>query len=603
MCLLLSLIQTIKNSFLLELAMQYEVLARTFEQLSSTNSRLEKTAILAEFLRDKLDESHAEAALLLLQGRVFPEWDERRSGVAGKLMLRALARASGHDLVTVERELKKTGDVGKVAQNLTTTKRQQTLFSQSLTLQDVFATLQKLATLEGAKSQDYKLAELARLLSSASPLEAKFIVRAVVEDIRIGIAEGTIRDAIALAFFTTSFSYDKKKNDLTYEMKSAQSLDAVKDAIKRALDLTADFSVVLHHIKAGKPLTQFQLTLGKPCRVMLARKEKTLDEAVARTGMPVRVEYKYDGFRLQVHKDGAQIMLFTRRLENVTKQFPDVVADVRDILLPKRCIVDAEAVGYDPATGKYRPFQHISKRIRRKYDIEGLAKELPVELTIFDVLLLEDKVCIEQPLSKRLELLSSLLRKEAPRKVVLAQGVTLTKLEDVQPFYDASLSAGNEGIMIKDLQAPYQPGGRVSAWIKMKPTMDELDLVVVEAEWGSGKRSRWMTSFTLACRNDAGVLLRVGKVGTGLKELDDGEHVTFAQLTSLLEPLTITTKGKLAKVRPEVVLSVAYEEIQKSPSYTSGYALRFPRVLALRSDRSIDDIASIDEVQDLYESQ
>ncbi len=583
--------------------MKYDVLAKTFERLSQTNSRLEKTVILAEFLRDKLEEKYAEAAILLLQGKVFPEWDDRTSGVAGKLVLRAIARATGHDQSAVEKGLKTTGDIGEVAENLTKTKRQQTLFSAPLTLQDVFDTLQKLATLEGNKSQDIKMAELSRLLTSASPSEAKFIVRAVIEDLRVGIAEGTIRDAMALAFFTTSFSYNKEKNTLEHEMKSSQSLDEMKDAIKRALDLTADFSVVLAHIRAGKPLSDFKLTLGKPCRVMLARKEKTFDEAFARTNFPVRLEYKYDGFRLQIHKNDTKITLFTRRLEDVTHRFPDIVSSVQELILPKQCILDAEAVGYDPKTGKYQPFQHISKRIRRKYDIEGLAKELPVELNIFDVLMLEGVIHIEKPLTERLELLKTLVTHDVVRKLVLVKGIVIDSEDGSQEFYDESLATGNEGIMIKDLSAPYQPGGRVSAWIKMKPIMDELDLVVVEAEWGSGKRSEWMTSFTLACRNDSGKFLQIGKVGTGLKEIDDGEHVTFSQVTELLKPLTIKTEGKIATCKPEVVLSIAYEEIQKSPSYTSGYALRFPRVLALRSDRSTDDIASSDDVQDLYESQ
>ncbi|MCF7798968.1 ATP-dependent DNA ligase [Candidatus Woesearchaeota archaeon] len=584
--------------------MKYAVLAQTFEQLSSTNSRLKKTEILAHFF-PKLNDNDIDAAILLLQGRVFPEWDVRTSGVAGKLVLRAIARATGHDQIDVEKMLKKTGDIGQVAENLTIKRRQQTLFSQPLELQDVFDTLQKLASLEGNKSQDVKLAELSRLLTSASPLEAKFIVRTVIEDLRIGIADGTIRDAIAAAwsygFFAKDFKYDS--NVLEHEMQPGFNILKVKEQIKRALDLTADFSVVFAHIKAGKSLEDFKLTLGKPCRVMLARKENSFDEAFARTNFPVRLEYKYDGFRMQVHKAGNVVKLFTRRLEEVTTQFPDIVDAVKELVLPKQCIVDTEVVGYDPKTGKYQPFQHISKRIRRKYDIAGLAQVLPVELNIFDVLLLNGEIQIEKPLHERLKLLPTIIQKEVARKIVLVKGVVIDKLEDAQEFYDESLAAGNEGIMIKDLTAPYQPGGRVSAWIKMKPIMDELDLVVVEAEWGSGKRSEWMTSFTLACRTAQGTLLQMGKVGTGLKELPDGEHVTFSQVTELLKPLTMVTEGKIAKVRPKVVLMVAYEEIQKSPSYSSGYALRFPRVLRLRPDRSIDDIASIDDVQDLYESQ
>jgi DNA ligase-1 len=381
------------------------------------------------------------------------------------------------------------------------------------------------------------------------------------------------------------------------------SLDELKQKIKHALDFTADFAVVLRHIRAGKSLDEFTLTIGKPCRVMLARKESSFDDAFKRTGFPVRIEYKYDGFRLQIHKQGDVVRLFTRRLDEVTKQFPDVVVAIRELITLTDCILDAEAVGFSPQTGKYQPFQHVSKRIRRKYDIEQLAKELPVEVNVFDVLFANGVSYIDVPLQRRLEFLSAHIKKNVPRKLVLVKGIVAQSEDGVQAFYEESLTAGNEGVMIKDLQAPYQPGGRVSAWIKMKPVMDELDLVVVEAEWGSGKRSAWMTSFTLACRNDAGEFLTIGKVGTGLKELDDGEHVTFSQLTQALEPLVTSTQGRVVKVRPEVVLTLAYEEIQRSPSYTSGFALRFSRVLALRLDRSTADIADLDDVQDLFASQ
>jgi len=334
----------------------------------------------------------------------------------------------------------------------------------------------------------------------------------------------------------------------------------------------------------------------------LARKEKTFSEAFERTGMPVRLEYKYDGFRLQIHKQGNKIKLFTRRLEEVSSQFPDVVEAVKKHVKAINCILDSEAVGYDPKTGKYQPFQHISKRIKRKYSINELAKELPVEINIFDILYLEGNELLDKSLTERIDNLKKVVT-EKEKQIVLAKGILIKTEEEAEKFYQESLDAGNEGVMIKDLSAPYQPGGRVSAWIKMKPIMEELDLVIVGAEWGNGKRSSWLTSFTLACRNDSGDFYELGKVGTGLKEEESEDAVSFPQLTKLLEPLIISKKDKEVRVQPKIVVMVAYEEIQKSPTYNSGYALRFPRVLRLRPDRMPEDIASYDDILDLYESQ
>lgn len=580
--------------------MQYVELAEVFQQLSSTNSRLEKTAILASFLKTLPDDS-IDQSILLLQGRVFPEWEDKTVGLAGKLVLKAVSRATGYSEREVSEMFETTGDIGLTAENLVAKKKQQTLFSSPLTLNEVFSTLQNLASIEGTGSQDSKLAGLSKLLTSAKAIEAKFIVRTVVEDLRVGIASGTFRDAIVFAFFTDGVLYDSVKNSLDYSTN--ENIEEVKESVKRAFDLTADFAYVIKHVKLGNSLSEIQLKPGSPCKVMLARKEKTFSEAFARTGFPVRLEYKYDGFRLQIHKDGNDVKLFTRRLENVSNQFPDIIKAVRERVTAIRCILDSEAVGYDPNTGKYQPFQHISKRIKRKYDIASLVKELPVELCIFDILLLEGTVLLDEPFYEvRLPKLKRVL-KEKDKVATLAMGIEINTEAEAEEFYQKSLAAGNEGVMIKDLNGLYQPGGRVSAWIKMKPIMDELDLVIVAAEWGNGKRSKWLTSFTLACRNESGDFYEVGKVGTGMKEEESEENVSFPQLTKLLEPLIVAKSGKEIRVQPSVVVMVAYEEIQKSPTYTSGYALRFPRVLRLRPDRSPDDIALYDDILDLYGSQ
>lgn len=582
--------------------MKFTSIVTVYDALSQTNSRLEKTAILASFLQ-KIPLDYVDECILLLQGLVYPEWDGKTLGLAAKLVLKALAQSTGHSESAVLVMFKEKGDLGEVAQELHSTKKQQTLFSTDLTVKAVFSSLRHLASQEGIGSQDQKLAELSGLLTSATSLEAKFLVRIVLEDLRVGVAQGTIRDALAYAYFTETFSYDKEEHAIVHVSKYPyNSIDEAKEALRAALDLTADVAMVVKHVKEGKPLSAIHLKIGTPCRCMLARKEKTFDAAFARTGLPVRLEYKYDGFRMQIHKKGSRVWLFTRRLEDVTAQFPDVAAVAKE-RLQGDCIVDAEVVGYDPKTKKYQPFQHISKRIKRKYDIGVLAKELPVEILVFDILLMGSSTVFDKPLTQRLTLLRSIVI-EKPLKLILAIGKEVSSESEAQAFYQESLDAGNEGIMLKNLSERYQPGGRVSAWIKMKPTMQELDLVIVGAQWGNGKRSAWLTSFTLACRTDSGDFLEIGKVGTGMKEKsDDVAAVTFAQLTSLLEPLIVDNSSKEVIVQPKVILEIAYEEIQKSPSYSSGYALRFPRVLRLRPDRALDDIAHVDDIEELYFGQ
>ncbi len=590
----------LKNQFLFEKGMEYRVVAELFDDLSKTSSRLKKTTILASFLK-KTDFKNFQEIILLAQGRVFPEWNETSLGVAGKLVLHALELASGHSSRSIEVLFKEKGDIGDTVYELIAQKKQQTLFSQPLALLDVFSSLQHIASLQGSGSQDAKLATLNKLLTSATPLEAKFIVRTVIEDLRVGVARGIIRDALYYAYFTDSFSYDETTHSFNWE--SSYDREETLKLLQRAYDFTADFGYILSYVREGNDLASLSLQLGKPCKPMLARKEKTFSEAFARTGFPVRIEYKYDGFRLQIHKKGSSVQLFTRRLDDVTAQFPDVVAAVLEHISVNECILDGEVIGYDPQTRAYVPFQHISRRIKRKHHIDQLVKELPVELTLFDVLSLDGALCIDLPLSKRLELLSQTIQ-STPRVLSLVKGVEVTEEAAAQVLYQESLDAGNEGVMIKDLNATYQPGNRVSAWIKMKPTMEELDLVIVGAEWGSGKRSSWLTSFTLACIDEDGQFFEIGKVGTGLKEELHEDHLSFAQLTSLLEPLIISEQGKEVRVRPEVVVEIAYEEIQKSTTYSSGFALRFPRVLRLRtSERSADDVALLDEVIDLYRSQ
>ncbi|MEM4270866.1 MAG: DNA ligase, partial [Candidatus Pacearchaeota archaeon] len=246
-------------------------------------------------------------------------------------------------------------------------------------------------------------------------------------------------------------------------------------------------------------------------------------------------------------------------------------------------------------TGKYQPFQNISQRIKRKYEIEKLEKELPIELNIFDIIYYNGKSLIDVPFKERRKILEKIVR-QVKRKIVLAEQIITDKKEEAEKFYQKALDEGQEGLMIKNLNAGYKPGARIGYAVKLKPEANDFDLVITGAEYGTGKRAGWLTSYNIACRDDNENLLEVGKVSTGLKEKPE-EGLSFIEMTKKLKKLIIEEKGRYVKVKPAIVVTVQYQNIQKSPTYTSGYALRFPRIKMLRPDRGIGDIATLKEIE------
>jgi DNA ligase-1 len=579
--------------------MEYIKLVEVYQKLEATTKRLEKTYIISEFLK-AVPEENLQQTILLLQGLVFPVWDERKIGVAASLVLKAINKATGITQEKIEKDWAKVGDLGDVAESLVKEKKQITLFSRSLTVKKVFENIQKLAELEGEGTVDRKIGLIAELLTSANPLEAKYIIRTLLEELRVGTAAGTLRDAVVWAYFPEAkVKYDENEKEI--EVENREEYNKYTDLVQEAYDLSNDFSLVAKAAKKGK-IDSIGLEVGTPIRVMLGPKEPDAKTALERTGIPAQAEFKYDGFRIEAHKDGNKITLFTRNLENVTKQFPEVVEYLKENIKAKSFIIDSEAVGFSPKTGKYLPFQNVSQRIKRKYDIEQTSREFPVELNIFDCMFYDGKSMIKEPFEKRRALLEKIV-KQINKKIVLSKAKIVKNEDDVNKFFKESLAAGNEGLMLKKLDAPYKPGARVGYMVKMKETEEPLDLVITETEWGEGKRTNWFSSFTLACLDENGNFVEIGKVGTGIKEKSE-EGVSFEELTNLLKPLVINQKGKVAKVKPKIVVEVAYEEIQKSPTYSSGYALRFPRVLRLRNmERSAEDVADLQYIEEYYLKQ
>lgn len=582
--------------------MEYKKLVDIYKKIESTSKRLEKTYYISELLKNapKLD---LQKIVLLIQGKIFPNWDERKIGIASKLVIKAINITTGISTEKIEQEWKKTGDLGIVAQNLTNIKKQQTLSNETLTVTKVFNNLQKLTELEGSKSVELKMRLIAELLSSANPAEARFIVRTLLEDLRVGVGEGSMRDAICWAFFSDKlgFTYLSKEND--FQVQDRELYTQYIQAIQNAYDVTNDFSIVADAAKNKdiNILDNMNLEPGRPIKVMLAIKVDNIDEGFERVGKPMECEYKYDGFRIQGHKKGTEIKLFTRRLENVTAQFPEVVKCLKTNIQADNFIIDSEAVGYDKKSGKYMPFQNISQRIRRKYDIEEIADKYPVELNIFDVIFLNGKSLINENFEKRHDLLNQIV-KEEPKKIMIAKSLITSDKKEVDKFYKKSIDNGNEGLMLKKLDAPYKPGARVGYMVKLKSEKDALDVVIIAAEWGEGKRASMLSSYTISCIDEDGNFLEIGKVSTGLKEKEE-EGLTFSQMTEAIRPLIISEKGREVKLKPKIVIEVAYEEIQKSPTYQSGYALRFPRVRSMRIDKDPLEAVTFNTIENLYYEQ
>ncbi|MDY6788644.1 MAG: ATP-dependent DNA ligase [Candidatus Nanohaloarchaea archaeon] len=632
--------------------MKYSELVEVYQNLEATQSNLEKTSLLAQAFSEAT-EQELQMLVKMCRGQVFAEWRTDDIGISSKLMVKALSKTTGISEEEIEDEWRETGDLGKTAQNLVKDKRQQTLAQRTLTVEKVHDNLQEMAGYEGSGSQGRKLDKISELLSTAEPVEACYIVRTIIGDMRVGVGEGTIRDALAEAFFAEViepgeleetdisglriavqedlveeidedvFNNLADKNDVeereASEMEemelSKEEFDLVvageetyeslkdkaKEAIQRGFDVTNDFRKVSKAALQGiEGLSKLEMELFRPVNAMLAQKVESMEDGfdeVSDEEGKVAMEFKYDGMRVQIHKKGSEVKVFTRRLEDITKQFPDIVEAVEDLVDAERCIIEGEAVGYDPETGDTIPFQNLSKRIKRKYDIHTMQEKIPVTVNLFDIIYLEGENLIDRSLKDRWSALKEIIEEERSR-MELADHMETGDMDDAQAFYQKSLNQGQEGVMLKSLEAEYQPGSRVGHMVKLKPVMETLDLVIVGAEWGEGRRSDWLGSYRLACRDkDSGEFETVGNMATGFtdEQLED--------MTERLNDLVVEQEGREVKIKPEVVVEVAYEEIQKSPKYSSGFALRFPRLVQVRNDIGIEDADSLDKVKNLFESQ
>ncbi|MDD1764000.1 MAG: ATP-dependent DNA ligase [Methanobacteriaceae archaeon] len=553
--------------------MLYVKLVEVYEALNSTTKRLEKTEILADFLKlvGETESDILPPVTLMSMGRIFPTWSEKELGIGSKLLMKAIASVVGVSPGEVEDQVRETGDIGLASEKLFRRKSQVTLFTRPLTILKVYNDLVKIADISGGRSQFKKIDILMGLLSSASPYEAKYITRTVIEELRVGVGEGTIKDAVSLAF------------------------QIPKEVTERAHMLTNDLGLVavVSREEGEEGLKKLSLKPGKPVKPMLAQLSPGIEETIKEMGWAI-CETKYDGIRVQIHRKGEDIEIYTRRLENISRALPEIVSYIRESLPDQEFIVEGEIIV--TREGKPISFQYILQRVRRKYDIERMVDKIPLTLYLFDVLYYGSNL-IDTPFRRRREILEFIVKLNEGKVEISRQvKVTPSDVKIAHKLFEDSINEGHEGIMIKDPEAPYMPGIRGKKMLKFKAEPETLDLVVVGGTYGKGKRAHFIGSYLLALQDDDNQLRTIAHVATGL------DDKTLAELSQLVEPLITNEEGRTVRIEPHVVLEIAFSEIVKSPEYESGYSLRFPVVKGIRYDLSPADIDTLERIDSMFKS-
>ena len=578
--------------------MEFSIIAEIFERMESTTKRIELTNLLVELLK-KTPKKIIPNAVYLLQGIIRPNFEGVELGVAEKLAIRAISKSSGLSIKKIEDDYKKCGDLGLTASNILKLKTQTTFTAEKITLERVYETLFRIAKLGGKGSQDLKMKYISSLLNDATPLEAKFVLKILLGTLRLGIAENTIMDALAIAFT------GKKEN---------------KEQIENAYNVSSDLGKVSLLIATDgiDEIKKFKISLFSPIRPMLADRVKSEKEAIKKMSERFAAEYKLDGERVQIHKQANEVVLFSRRLENITQYYPDIVENVKKSLSVNEGVFEAEIVPVNENTGEFLPFQELMHR-RRKYKLEKAISQYPITVNFFDVLYFDKKDCLNLEYSERRKILEKLVNEDDFSKLV---PMLLVKNEnEIEDFLENSINSGCEGLMLKALGAPYRAGTRGSNWLKLKREYrnelgDSLDLIVIGAYFGRGRRTGLYGTLLLGTYNpDKDNFPSVCKVGTGFTDesLDQLYQILSNKITLKKNSRVVSEMEADVWFEPELVLEIVASEITLSPIHKtglnlirkgSGFALRFPKFTGkIRYEKAVEDASTDEEVLTLYKGQ
>ena len=578
--------------------MEFSVIARTFERMEKTKKRLELTDILVELFKN-IPQEIVSNVVYLLQGIIRPQFEGVELGIAERLAIKAISKSSGLTIKKIEDDYNKCGDLGETASNMLKQKTQTTFSTETITLEKVYETLFKIANLGGKGSQDLKMKYISSLLNDATPIEAKFLLKILLGTLRLGIAENTVMDALAIAFT------GKKENRIQIE-----------NAYNVSSDLGKVSEIVLREGLDG--IKKFQISLFNPIRPMFADRVKSEKEAIDKISGEFAAEYKLDGERAQIHKQKNKIILFSRRLENITQYYPDIVDNIGKFLNTNEGIFEAEIVAINENSGEFLPFQELMHR-RRKHKLEKAVLEYPITVNFFDILYLDGKNCLDLPYYQRRKFLEDVVTED--KLVKLVPKMIVKSESEIESVLENSINAGCEGLMLKVLNAPYRAGLRGGNWLKLKREYqnelgDSLDLVVIGAFFGRGRRTGKYGTLLLATYNAADdTFPSICKVGTGFTDesLDQLYQILSNKVTLKKNPRIVSEMTADIWFQPELIIEVVGSEITLSPIHKtalnvirkgSGFALRFPKFTGkIRIEKSVESASTDEEVISLYKSQ
>ena len=578
--------------------MKFSTLAESLNKMESTTKRLELTQYLVE-LFENTPQDVVSMIVYLLQGKLRPDFEGIELGVAEKLAIRAISKSSGITTKKIEEVYRKSGDLGQAATIILEQKTQTTFLVENITVERVYETLFKIARLGGSGSQDMKIKYISSLLNDATPLEASFILKILLGTLRLGVAENTVMDALAIAYTGS------KEN---------------RKALEHAYNVSSDLGKVAQTIasKGLKGVEEFEIILFNPIRPMLANRVKSEEESIEKMGIEFAAEYKLDGERVQLHVEGEKVVLFSRSLENISEYYPDIIEKIPKSLVADQVILEAEAVAINENSGEFLPFQELMHR-RRKYKIEKAVSQYPITINFFDVLYYNGKSCLDLEYVERRKLLEKIVKEDNFAKHV---PMTIVKTEnEIEDFLENSINSGCEGLMLKMLDKPYQAGSRGNNWLKLKREYrnelgDSLDLVVIGAFFGKGRRTGLYGTLLLASYDeDTDTYTSICKVGTGFTDeyLDQLYQILSAKVTIKKNPRITSEMEADVWFEPELVIEVVASEITLSPIHKAardsirkdtGLALRFPKFTGkIRQEKFAEDASTNEEVIALYRGQ
>ena len=578
--------------------MEFSTLAEIFQRMEKTSKRIELTDILVELLK-KTPKEILPNVVYLLQGIIRPNFEGVELGIAEKLAIHAISKSSGLSIKKIEDDYREGGDLGLTASNILKLKTQTTFTVEKITVERVYDTLFKIAKLEGKGSQDLKIKYISSMLNDATPVEAKFVMKILLGTLRLGVAENTVMDALAIAFT------GKKEN---------------KEEIENAYNVSSDLGKVSLVVATDgiEEIKKFKITLFSPIRPMLADRVKSEAEAIKKMPQLFAAEFKLDGERVQIHKQMNKIILFSRRLENITQYYPDIIENIGKSINVDEGIFEAEIVPINENTGEFLPFQELMHR-RRKHKLEKAVLQYPITVNFFDVLYFDDRSCLNLEYTKRREILEKIVKEDNFSKLV---PTLLVKNEnEIEDFLENSINSGCEGLMLKTPNAGYRAGARGSNWLKLKREYrnelgDSLDLVVIGAYFGRGRRTGLYGTLLLGTYNpENDTFPSICKVGTGFTDesLDQLYQILSNKVILKKNSRVVSEMEADVWLEPELVLEVVASEITLSPIHKTGlnlvrkdtgFALRFPKFTGkIRYEKAVEDASTHDEVLALYKNQ